>query len=59
MVATVCQDVTERVGKIDMCVRFGERSAESDARWRRRGDALAAWLLDEWKRQQREIAARN
>lgn len=59
MVATVCEDVTERVGKIDMRVRFGERSAESDAGWHRRGDALAAWLLDEWKRQQREIAERN
>ena len=59
MVAILNDDVTERVGKFEMRVRFGERTAESDARWHRRSDVLAAWLLDEWKRRQREIAERN
>ena len=59
MVATLCDDATERVGQFDMRIRFGDRTTDSDTRWRRRSDVLAAWLLDEWKRQQREIAERN
>ena len=58
MVANLCDDVTERVGQFDMRIRFGERTVESDARWQRRSDVLAAWLLDEWNRQ-RQIAERN
>ena len=59
MVANLCDDLTERVGKFDMRIRFADRTAESDARWQRRSDVLAAWLLDEWRRRQREIAERN
>ena len=59
MVAILNDDVTERVGKFDMQLRFGERIVESDARWQRRTDVLAAWLLDEWKRHQRQLAERN
>ena len=59
MVAILNDDVTERVGKFEMRVRFGERTAESDARWERRADVLAAWLMERWKRHQRELAERN
>jgi len=59
MVATANPGVSDRVGRFDMCIRFGQRTAESDTRWARRSEVLAAWLLDEWKRRQREIAERN
>ena len=52
-------DATDRVGKFDMRIRFGDRAPESDARWQRRSDVLAAWLLEQWKRYQRELAERN
>ena len=59
MVATLNDSDTERVGKYEMRIRFGERTAESDARWQRRADVLAAWLMEQWKRYQRELAERN
>jgi len=59
MVAILNDNATERVGKYDMRIRFGERTAESDARWQRRADVLAAWLMEQWKRHQREMAERN
>ena len=59
MVANLCDDVTERVGQFDMRIRFGERTVESDARWERRADVIAAWLMEGWKRHQRELAERN
>jgi hypothetical protein len=59
MVAILHDDAMERVGRIDMRIGFSERTRESDERWARRSEALAAWLLDEWKRRQREIAERN
>lgn len=55
-----CQDAAERVGNIEMRVRFGERSPESDERWQRRSEALAAWLIEQWQREQRRrMAERN
>jgi len=59
MVAILNDDITERVGKYEMQVRFGDRTPESEARWQRRADVLATWLLEQWKRQQRELAERN
>lgn len=59
MVATLKDDATERVGKYDMHIRFGERTPESDARWERRADVIAAWLMERWKHHQRELAERN
>jgi len=59
MVAIADNDVTHRVGQFDMRVQFGDHTPESEARWQRRSDVLAAWLLDEWKRREREIAERN
>ncbi len=55
----IANNTTERIGKFDMRIKCTERSAESDVRWHRRSDALASWLLEEWQRQQREIAERN
>lgn len=43
----------ERVGLLDMRVVIAERSDESDDRWRRRVEALAAWLLAEWEHERR------
>ena len=59
MVAILNDNATQRVGKYEMQVRFGERTPESDARWERRADVLAAWLMERWKRHQRELAERN
>ena len=59
MVAVLSDEVTERVGQFDMHIRFGERTAGSAERWQKRSEVLAAWLLDEWTRRQREIAERN
>jgi hypothetical protein len=59
MIATQNNGVKERVGQYEMRIRIGERNAESDARWQRRSDVLASWLLNEWKRQQRQNAERN
>lgn len=35
-----------------MRVEPAERTAAGDERWSARSHALAAWLLDEWKREQ-------
>ncbi len=59
MVSTHKNDAMERAGKYDMQVRFGDRTPESDARWDRRSDVLAAWLTEQWHRQQRDLAGRN
>lgn len=53
------KDATERVGDFEMRVVASERTAESEERWSKRSRMIAAWLLNEWKRQQREIAERN
>lgn len=49
-------NATERVGNIEMRVAFAEPTPESEARWARRAEALAAWLLAEWQREQSEHA---
>ncbi|OQB87068.1 MAG: hypothetical protein BWX88_00475 [Planctomycetes bacterium ADurb.Bin126] len=59
MAVTTDDDVTERVGQFEMRVCFGEPTPESEARWNRRADVLAAWLIELWERRQREIAERN
>jgi len=53
---TVNLDATERVGNIEMRITFAEPSPESAARWARRAEALAAWLLAEWQRERAAIA---
>ena len=58
MVAIADNDVTYRVGQIDMRIRCGDRTHESQERWGRRSDVLAAWLTDQWNRQ-RQMVERN
>ena len=59
MVAILNDSEVERVGQYEMRIRFGEHTAESDAGWQRRSEVLAAWLIDQWKRRQREIVEGN
>lgn len=40
---------TEQVGPLEMSVTAGEQTSEAAERWARRSDALAAWLLAEWR----------
>ena len=42
----------EKVGNYEFTVRFGEPTPESSALWERRTGALAAWLLEQWKRKE-------
>jgi hypothetical protein len=42
----------DRVGQIDMRLEMANRSSGPDERWSGRVDALAAWLLAEWQREQ-------
>lgn len=55
-----CEDAAERVGNIEMRLRVGQPRPDSDERWHRRSEALAAWLLEQWQREQRRrLAERN
>jgi hypothetical protein len=49
---TTAADATDRVGKFAMRVVPAERTPESEERWARRSEALAAWLLARWRQQQ-------
>ncbi len=42
----------QRVGSIEMRMAIAGSTHESEQRWSRRSEAIAAWLLSEWKRQQ-------
>lgn len=44
----------ERVGLFEMTVAITGPSAEAAARWSRRAETLAAWLLSEWQRDRAE-----
>ena len=43
---------TSRVVRWAMRVEPAKRTSGGDERWSARSHALAAWLLDEWKREQ-------
>jgi len=45
-------DTFERVGRFDFTVRATEATPESELRFKNRADALAAWLLAKWRREQ-------
>lgn len=45
-------NATERVGKWEMRIARGDATRESKERWNDRIDALSAWLLSEWQREQ-------
>lgn len=49
---TVTLDATERVGKWEMRIAHGDATPEGEERWNDRIDALTAWLLSEWEREQ-------
>ena len=49
-------DATERVGRFEMRTVPAEPSKQAEDRRQRRADALAAWLLAEWKRERKEAA---
>lgn len=53
----IVKDATERVGPLELRVEVAETTAEVARRWERRAEALAAWLLSEWEREQQEEAA--
>ncbi len=44
--------ITEKVAGYTMTVRYEEPSPEAKERWERRSEVLAAWLLDQWNREQ-------
>lgn len=41
----------ERIGNFEFTVRPTEPTPEGRARWAARADALASWLLAEWRRE--------
>ncbi len=51
------QDVTERVGPIEMTVVAAPPTREADDRWQERAEVLANWLLAEWQRESQREAA--
>lgn len=50
------EDAMERVGHIEMAVAAAPPTPEAEQRWQQRVDALTAWLLYQWEREQREAA---
>ena len=44
----------ETIGQFRMVTQFTEPSPEAAARWSRRAETLAAWLLSEWQRDRAE-----
>jgi len=50
------RQLEERVGPLAMRVEAAEPSERTREAWARRSEALAAWLLDEWEREQEEAA---
>jgi len=52
MATTTDKQETGSLGRWVMRAEPAERTAAGDERWSARSYALAAWLLDEWKREQ-------
>jgi hypothetical protein len=44
--------LTHRVGRFEFEVEADTRTPEVEQRWARRSEAIAAWLLAEWQREQ-------
>lgn len=60
MNAVLDKPQTHRVGRIKFEVVAADRTPEADERWSRRSEAITAWLLAEWEREQgRRMAERN
>lgn len=56
---TIAQSPAQRVGNIEMTVREAPPTSENQEKFAHRAEAIAAWLLAEWERQQQvqEVAA--
>lgn len=46
--------VREKVGGYDITIRYAEETPDTRERWAQRSEAIAAWMLAEWKRQNRK-----
>ena len=59
MIMSIAPDGPKQVGNIEMEVRFAPPTPENQEKFDRRAEALAAWLLAQWERQQqaKEVAA--
>ncbi|MBI1373920.1 MAG: hypothetical protein GC159_14450 [Phycisphaera sp.] len=57
MKAVADKPQTHRVGRIEFEIVADDRTPEVEERWSRRSEAIAAWLLAEWEREQRRRAA--
>lgn len=44
--------LTEKVGGYTMTVRYCDPTPEFQARWERRSEVLANWLLERWREEQ-------
>ena len=51
---TVDAPAIEHVGRLALSVEPAARSLETHAKWSRRAEALAGWLLAEWWCERRE-----
>jgi len=54
MIVTDDEQVAERVGQFEFTVERAEYNPATQGRWDRRAEALTAWLLAEWRREQKE-----
>ena len=54
---TVLPGAVERIGPLEMRTEVAEATADAADRWTRRAEAVAAWLVAEWQREQRDIDA--
>jgi len=49
---TVDATAVQHVGRFTLSVAPADPTPETTTKWSRRAEALAAWLLAEWKREQ-------
>jgi hypothetical protein len=52
---TVDTSEVETIGQFQMAIEFAELSPEAAARWARRAEMLAGWLLSEWQHERQEV----
>jgi hypothetical protein len=51
---TVDTSEVETIGQFQMAIEFTEPSPEAAARWSRRAEMLAQWLMAEWQHEHQE-----
>jgi hypothetical protein len=52
---TVDTTEVETIGQVQLAIAFADPSPEAAARWARRAEMLAGWLLSEWQRERQEV----